>query len=85
VGVLSGSTTTPVTHDARFFGSTGPAQHSPLDVTLAIGQQAPLPAGIAPATQHCDPGGVLAIGAHALLLAPLGAWPRGQQTPVEVA
>ena len=65
-------------------GLTAPAQHAPLDVTLAIGQQAPLPAGMLPEMQHCGPGGMLAIGAHALLSAPLGASPRGQQRPVEV-
>jgi hypothetical protein len=79
-----GSTTTPVTHDARFLGSTGPEQHSPLDVTFAIGQQAPSPAGILPETQHCGPCGMLTFGEHSLLLGPLGASPRRQQTPVEV-
>jgi hypothetical protein len=71
----------------RFCGSTGPEQQTPLVVTFAGAQHAPLAVGI-PDAQHCGPGGSL-IGmmmmlTHWLLLGPLGACPAGQQMPVEV-
>jgi hypothetical protein len=76
-----------VWHSLRFFGSTGPEQHTPLVVTLAGGQHLPLAVGI-PEAQHCGPGGsligMITIFSHWLLFGPLGVSPAGQQTPVEV-
>jgi hypothetical protein len=71
-------------HCARFFGSTGPGQHTPLVVTFPGLQQAPLPVGTRPDAQQLGPIGILMIGRHCALLAPPGVCPLGQQTPVEV-
>ena len=68
----------------RLFGSTGPGQQAPLDVTFAGGQHAPLPVGMRPAVQQRGPIGTRMIRLHWLLFGPPGAWPAGQQTPVEV-
>ncbi|MBV8439233.1 MAG: hypothetical protein JO312_01490 [Hyphomicrobiales bacterium] len=65
-------------------GSTGSAQQTPVVVTFAGAQQAPLAVGMRPEAQQSGPIGIRKIGLHSLLLGPLGICPAGQQTPVEV-
>jgi hypothetical protein len=71
-------------HSDRSAVVIGLEQHTPLVVTFAGEQQAPLAVGIRPEAQHNGPIGTWKIGLHASLLASLGASPPGQQTPVEV-
>jgi hypothetical protein len=65
-------------------GSTGCEQQTPVVVTLAGAQHAPLAVGMWPAAQQRWPIGMRRIGTHAFLDGNPGACPGGQQTPVEV-
>src|SRR5271165_2836887 len=71
-------------HAARLDGLTGCEQQTPVVVTLAGAQHAPLDVGMRPEAQQSGPIGMRRIGRHSFLLALLGACPAGQQTPVEV-
>jgi hypothetical protein len=71
-------------HSDRSAALTSCAQHWPAVVAFAGEQHAPLAVGMRPEAQHKGPIGTWKIGPHALLLAPLGALPAGQHTPVEV-
>ena len=70
-------------HSDRSAEVIGLEQHSPVVVTFAGEQQAPLAVGMRPEAQHSGPIGTWKIGWHAFWSGP-GASPAGQQTPVEV-
>ena len=70
-------------HSDRSAVVIGLEQHTPLVVTFAGEQQAPLAVGMRPDAQHSGPTGMWKIGWHVFLSGP-GASPVGQQTPVEV-
>lgn len=69
----------------RLVGSTGWSQQTPFDVTFAGAQHGgPPTVGICPGAQQSGRGGIGLHGVQSLLFGPLGAWPAGQQTPVDV-
>jgi hypothetical protein len=70
-------------HSDRSAEAIGLEQHTPLVVTFAGEQQAPLAVGIRPDAQHSGPTGTWKIGSH-VFWSGAGASPAGQQTPVEV-
>jgi hypothetical protein len=70
-------------HSDRSAVLTGCKQHWQVVVTFAGEQHAPLAVGMRPEAQQSGPTGTWKIGSHVFWSGP-GAWPAGQQTPVEV-